>query len=122
LPCVLCALLSVFPDCSFLIAPSVFSNIYLSCVLCALLSQTCLPQLTLKSSTGQINVRENWRGNQEWTIRKHRQQGTQDTGRRQTKQNTYQVSTLTYFSTCPFGQLTKKKVLVRLNLLVVQIN
>jgi hypothetical protein len=28
------------------------------------------------------------------------------------------LSTLTYFSTCPFGQLTKK-VLVRLNLLVV---
>ena len=29
----------------------------------------------------------------------------------------YQASTLTYFSTCPFGQLTKK-ALVRLNLLV----
>ena len=32
-----------------------------------------------------------------------------------------QASTLTYFSTCPFGQLTKK-VLVRLNLLVVRKN
>ena len=32
-----------------------------------------------------------------------------------------QASTLTYFSTCPFGKLTKK-VLVRLNLLVVQKN
>ena len=36
LSCVLCALLSVSLDCSFLIVPSVFSNIYLSCVLCAL--------------------------------------------------------------------------------------
>jgi hypothetical protein len=31
-----------------------------------------------------------------------------------------QASTLTFFLTCPFGQLTKK-VLVRLNFLVVQI-
>jgi hypothetical protein len=36
---VFCPMLSVSLDCTFLITPSVFSNIYLSCVLCA---QCCL--------------------------------------------------------------------------------
>jgi len=37
----------------------------------------------------KIFVRENW-GNQEWTIQRHWQHLIQDTGRRQTKQNTTQ--------------------------------
>ena len=35
-----------------------------------------------------INVRENRKGNQEWTIQIHRQQWTQDTEHRQIKQKT----------------------------------
>jgi hypothetical protein len=35
-----------------------------------------------------INVRENRKGNQEWTIQIHRQQWTQDTEQRQIKQKT----------------------------------
>ena len=33
----------------------------------------------------KINLRENQRSNQEWTIQRHRQHWAQDTGRRQTK-------------------------------------
>ena len=37
--CRVCAMLPVSLDCPFLIAPSVFSNVYLSCVLCTLCCQ-----------------------------------------------------------------------------------
>jgi hypothetical protein len=44
-------------------------------------------QDTERRQAKQINVRENRRGNQEWTIqRKLPTLGTQDTGRRKTKQ------------------------------------
>ena len=49
--------------------------------------ETLGTQDTGRRQTKQINVRENRRCNQEWTIQKHWQHlGTQDTGRRQTKQ------------------------------------
>ena len=38
-------------------------------------------------ATGQVNVRENRGGNQEWTIQRHLQHWVH-TGRRQTKQKT----------------------------------
>ena len=38
LSCDLCPMLPVSPDCPFLIATSVFSNVYLSCDLCPMLS------------------------------------------------------------------------------------
>jgi hypothetical protein len=100
-------------DCPFLIVPSVFSNIYLSCVLCAQRCQclwivhswlslrfsltficpvSCVPNVarTLATlgtqGTGQINVRENRRDNQEWT--RHWQRWahkTQDDDKQNTK-------------------------------------
>jgi short subunit fatty acids transporter len=70
-------MLSVSLDCPFLIAPSVFSNVYLILVLvfCMVL---CLV----------FYVRDNRRGNQEWVNpEKLATMSTQDTGRRHTKKN-----------------------------------
>ena len=48
-------------------------------------------QDTRRRQTKQINLRENKRGNQEWTIQRNWQHlGTQDTRRRQRNQNTTQ--------------------------------
>jgi hypothetical protein len=62
-----CPMLSVSLNCPFLIAPSVFSN--------------CFHYLSEILAT----FRENRRGNQEWTIQRHRQQRAQDTERIETK-------------------------------------
>jgi hypothetical protein len=74
-------------------ATSVISNVYLSCVLCARCCQ-CLwlvhswwpLQLSLtfvcpvsKQDTGQINVRDNWKGHHEWTSQRHWQHRTHKT-------------------------------------------
>jgi hypothetical protein len=57
-----------FSGLSFFITPSVFSNIYLSCVLCTLCWQFLwivffLLPLRYSQDTGQIHVREHRRGN-----------------------------------------------------------
>jgi hypothetical protein len=58
-------MLPVSLDCPFLIAPSVFSNVYLFCF------PSYCTQDTGRRQTKQINIRENRRGNQEWTIQRN---------------------------------------------------
>jgi hypothetical protein len=93
--------------CPFLKAPSVISNVYLSCVLCVRccqclwlvhswwplqLSLTCICPVSCvwmdkpetlttpdTQDTGQINVRDNWSGHPEWTSQRHWQHRTHKT-------------------------------------------
>jgi hypothetical protein len=67
---VLCLVYSMLTgplDCPFLIVPSVFSNIYLSSVLCIQCRQVSLHT----QGTGQVDVRENRGGDQEWIIQRY---------------------------------------------------
>jgi hypothetical protein len=72
----------LFLDCPVLIAPSVYSNVCLSCVLCAQYYQCFLivmssrqenPETIVLSTqdTGHINARANRRGNKDRIIQKH---------------------------------------------------
>jgi hypothetical protein len=60
-------MLTVPLDCPFLIAHSVFSNVYLPLKMD---NPETLAALS-KQDTGKINVRENRMDNQEWTIQRH---------------------------------------------------
>jgi hypothetical protein len=72
----------------FLIAPSVFSNVYLSSVLWWMLFVSLYyPFQHWSQDTGQINVRKNRRGNQEWIIQRHKQHWSQDTGQIKVREN-----------------------------------
>jgi hypothetical protein len=70
-----CPVLPVSLACPFMMATSVISNVYLSCVLCA----RCCQCLWFVHSTGQINVRDNWSGHHEWTRQRHWQHRTHKT-------------------------------------------
>jgi hypothetical protein len=87
--CLVCSMLPVSLACPFFVAPSIFSSVYLSCVLCV---QCCQFLWLVHSSLSlqfsltcicpvywQINVRKYWRGNEEWTSQRNWQHWTHKT-------------------------------------------